>query len=339
MDNKDLRYLLKSFSSEQPLHSILNGIASKLNDTPFPYGLSDANESQVLADEFLEWHDDQTQNWAAVINFMDTHFPYLPKHEHNLWGSEYLIEYQKNIINHRVDFITGEQPWWIAKALESVYDGTIYQVDNAISHIYSELSRRGEAKDTLIIVTSDHGEGFGERSRIIPNFRIVGHAAGLHEILTHVPLLVQFPGQSNSSKINEVATIRKIYHLIEQAVDGDYTQNILCPDQVLSFADMTDRIEQLSAENAAGELDPTDFSRQMYAVYRNADTGVNKFIKSGKSKCLVQIRDAHEAMLIDTQDNNKIVESVYDNLDHNTSNTSTTISQDTEKHLENLGYL
>lgn len=335
----NIKYILESLDSEQPLHSLLNGAASKLDSTVFPYGLSEPNESQVLTDKFLNWHGNQTQDWAAVINFMDTHFPYLPKKKHNLWGNDDLLQYQENITNPRIDFLTGEQPWWIAKALESVYDGTIRQVDQAISRIYSELSRRGEVEDTLIIITSDHGEGFGERSRIIPDFRIVGHAAGLHEMLTHVPLLVQFPGQRDPSTINEVATIRKIYDLIEQFVDGNYTQDVLCPENVLSFASLTDRIEQLSAENAVGKLERTDLPGKMYAVYRNTDNGVNKYVKFGDSKNLIRIRNAHEAMLVDAQINNELIESVYDDLDYNASDTSTKISQDTSKHLEDLGYL
>ncbi len=331
--------MLSSLASEQPIRSVLNGAAFKLDNTAFPYGLSEPNESQILAEKFLNWHENQTQSWAAVVNFMDTHFPYLPKNKYNLWGDNDLLKIQESITNHRVDFLTGEQPWWIAKALESVYDGTIYQVDQAISQIYSELSRRGDIEDTLIIVTSDHGEGFGERSRAIPDLRIVGHAAGLHELLTHVPLLVQFPGQNNSLTINEVATIRKIYYLIEQAMGGNYDPDILSPEYVLSFANLTGRIEQLSAENAVGELDLSDFPKKMYALYENDGDCVNKIIKYGGSKCLIRIRDSQESILVRTQANTELIESVYDDLDHNVSDTSTTISQDTAKHLKDLGYL
>lgn len=335
----NINYLRESLRSDQPIRSLMNGVALKTDGTKFPYNLSQPNESQLLSEKFLEWQNEQTQDWAAVINFMDTHFPYMPNNEHNRWGDEELFEYQKKITNHRVDFLVGEQPWWISRALESLYDGTIHQVDQAISQIYAELSRRGDVEDTLIIVTSDHGEGFGECSRIVPGFRIVAHAAGLHELLTHVPLLVQFPGQTSSTTVDKVSGIRKIYHLIEQVVDGEYDHEILCPEHVLSYAELSDRFEQLSTETSEGNFDYTDLSKEMHAVYENAEDRVNKYVQWGDSKSRIQIRDAQASMLVDTQIETDLIESRYDELEVNTDNTDAELTENTEKHLKDLGYL
>lgn len=335
----NLGYLRESIRSERTIHSLINGVAAKLDGTNFPYHLSQPNESEILSEKFLQWQKTQEQDWAAVINFMDTHFPYTPEGSHNLWGNEDILSYQEEITNHRVDFLTGEKPWWVARSFEALYDGTIHQVDQAISDIYSELSRRGEAEETLIIVTSDHGEGFGERSRVIPDFRIVAHAAGLHELLLHVPLLVQFPRQTESLEVSKVSGLRNIARLIEQAVDGKYDQEVLCPDHVLSYAELSDRINQLSKENAEGDLDHADFPKRMYAVYENTDNGTNKHVQWDESTSLIQIRDAHESMLVDTQIDSDLVQSQYDNLEYNVENTDLEIAANTEKHLEDLGYL
>lgn len=336
--NGKLNYFRQSIHSQHPFLSILNGVSYQLDRTRF-YSLSQPNESQLLAEKFLQWQNSQTEDWAAVINFMDTHFSYLPEHKYNHWGADELFNYQKRITNHRVDFLSNEQPWWIAKALESLYDGTIRQVDDAISQIYSTLSSRGELEDTLMIVTSDHGEGFGERSRIIPNFRIVAHAGGLHESLLHVPLIVKFPGQSDSSTVNELASLRKIAELIQEFATGSCNEEILCPEYVLSFAELTDRFEQLSAETSTGEFDFEGLPEQMYCVYENKPDCVNKYVRYGEKTNLIKVRDAHNSMLAETVTDSTIVDSIYDDLEWNITQNSTKLDTHTTKHLEDLGYL
>jgi arylsulfatase A-like enzyme len=71
--------------------------------------------------------------------------------------------------------------------LEALYDGEITYHDDQIVRLHDALKRMGLLDDTLIIVTSDHGEEFFEHGK-------VGHGHSLYEELLHVPLLVRLPG-------------------------------------------------------------------------------------------------------------------------------------------------
>lgn len=66
------------------------------------------------------------------------------------------------------------------------YEQEVARADAAIGALVSELKRRGLYEDTLIVVTSDHGEALGEHGR-------VGHVETLYDELLQVPLVIRLP--------------------------------------------------------------------------------------------------------------------------------------------------
>jgi arylsulfatase A-like enzyme len=60
-------------------------------------------------------------------------------------------------------------------------------VDALIAELLGDLREAGELEDTLVIVTSDHGEELHEHGQI-------GHARSLHSELLRVPLVLAGPG-------------------------------------------------------------------------------------------------------------------------------------------------
>ncbi len=71
--------------------------------------------------------------------------------------------------------------------LIDLYDGEIAYNDAQLQRLLDELSTRGLLDDTILIVVSDHGEEFGERTGAISH----GHP-NLHRELTHVPMILSW---------------------------------------------------------------------------------------------------------------------------------------------------
>jgi arylsulfatase A-like enzyme len=71
--------------------------------------------------------------------------------------------------------------------LETRYRGEVSFVDAALGAIMDRLERDGLAGDTILIVTSDHGEEFGEHGGI-------GHMVTLYDEMLRVPLIWSRPG-------------------------------------------------------------------------------------------------------------------------------------------------
>lgn len=76
--------------------------------------------------------------------------------------------------------------------LRALYDGEVTYFDACYAALEDGLARLGIADDTAIVLTSDHGEGLGERGNN------TGHAYSLNHELTWVPLLV-FGGAVSST--------------------------------------------------------------------------------------------------------------------------------------------
>jgi len=70
------------------------------------------------------------------------------------------------------------------------YDQEIAYLDGQVGALFEALRARGIYDDALIIVTSDHGEAFGEHDN-------VGHGQTLYQEEIRVPLLVKYPGSSS----------------------------------------------------------------------------------------------------------------------------------------------
>lgn len=78
--------------------------------------------------------------------------------------------------------------------LVDLYDESILALDHALGELVDQLAARGLLERTLIIITSDHGESWGEHGMIY-------HGHSLYWEQTHVPLLVRWPGARHAGTV------------------------------------------------------------------------------------------------------------------------------------------
>jgi glucan phosphoethanolaminetransferase (alkaline phosphatase superfamily) len=72
------------------------------------------------------------------------------------------------------------------------YDNGIIQADEIIYQILQQLATKGYLKDTLVVVTSDHGEYLGEQGQF-------SHGRGVDEVALRIPLIfLRFGGKFNT---------------------------------------------------------------------------------------------------------------------------------------------
>ena len=118
--------------------------------------------SEGIATQFLQWQSAHAGHpFFAFLNFLDVH-------EH-----------------HRPGRIPPEVPE-VTPKMDGYDDATVY-VDSVIQALQDSLAGRGLLNHTLIIVTADHGEQFGEHG-------INGHGNSLYMQVVRVPLLLRYPG-------------------------------------------------------------------------------------------------------------------------------------------------
>jgi arylsulfatase A-like enzyme len=71
----------------------------------------------------------------------------------------------------------------------AAYDGAIAYVDDQLMTLVAELDRRGLSQNTIVIVTSDHGESLGEHG-------LYGHQSSLYHEQIEVPLIIRWLGKT-----------------------------------------------------------------------------------------------------------------------------------------------
>jgi arylsulfatase A-like enzyme len=133
------------------------------------------------------------------LNYMDAHHPYAPPPPFDRrfpgWESPVLADDWRTLIedvNERKRRITDSQR---AYGL-SQYDGALAYLDSQIALLFEHLRRAGIYDDALVVVTSDHGEAFGEKD-------LMEHGVSVYQNQVHVPLIVKWPGQKHADVVDE----------------------------------------------------------------------------------------------------------------------------------------
>lgn len=341
-----LNYFRHCLDSNTPLKSLANGVVTKLAwDYPryLPDALTASTPAEVYSDLFLDWEDDQDDPWAACLNFMDGHLPYEPNSDSDIWGGKKLQSLQDEMKDQVWEFNGGQRPWWQRKALEGLYDGTIRQMDHQIARIIKTLDERDVLNDTLVVVTSDHGEGFGEPSRVRPGARVAAHGAGIHEVLLHVPLVVRVPGQNESRRISEVASLTQFPAVVRSLLEDEWDDGAFVPDEPVIAS--SHGLEEPMEERARKYCDDLwRFNGDARAVYRDDKAGfVRKDVTWRDEDASVLICDAKAASKTEDKDARGRVESAFENIeDLGVSDDSEglgDVDEATQKRLEDLGYV
>lgn len=343
-----VEYLKHCLERDDTLKSIANGVFTKLAwDYPrlLPDRFQSSTPARVYGDLFLDWEADQDGPWAACVNFMDGHLPYLPDEEYDNWGGKKLRKLQDEMDDQVWEFNGEQRPWWQRKALEGLYDGTIRQMDAEIERVIGVLKQRGVLDDTLIVITSDHGEGFGELSRIRgdrdsprPNARVAAHGAGIHEVLTHIPLVVQHPEQSDTERVSEAASLTQFSSVVDNAIEGKI--NTFVPDGsvVASSYGLEEPMEE-RAKRYTGDF--YRFNGDARAVYVGNSDEVTKWLSWRDKRATVQVNGPKSSYKLSNDDTGRVDET-FDKLVNLgvriDSEGIAGVDEATKQRLEDLGY-
>lgn len=155
---------------------------------------ADLSVSSFLTNEFLDWHESQNNPWCAHLSYLRPHPPYSAAGEYSTMydGTELgdVIDVAKDTHPlHRalLDIDSAAAPTEKEKLLKlrAQYFGMISEVDAQLGRVFQALQERGDWENTVIIVTSDHGEMLGDHG--------LKEKMGYWEQAFHVPCVIRVP--------------------------------------------------------------------------------------------------------------------------------------------------
>lgn len=143
---------------------------------------------------------DRGQPFFAFLNYMDAHDPYLlPPDARRHFGvrPKTLADYQT-----LRGWIAEER--WVPNPAQvtlarDAYDDCIAYLDDQLGRLFHELEALGALENTIVIVTADHGEHFGEHQ--LDGKPVFGHRATLYQPEIHVPLFLVSPGKVPAGRV------------------------------------------------------------------------------------------------------------------------------------------
>ncbi|HIF62957.1 MAG TPA: hypothetical protein EYG16_07715 [Deltaproteobacteria bacterium] len=166
-------------------------------DQGFATYVDDAGKAPLIAQRFLSWLDQADDRpFFAYLHFLDVHWPYEPI---GLLGSRGISDADRNRV---ASWGVESRRWWLLREgvrdgelelddtdlalLRRLYQAELTELDAVLGHLFEVLRARGIWDEMLVIVTSDHGEGFMEHGRL-------DHGYAQYDELLRVPLILRLP--------------------------------------------------------------------------------------------------------------------------------------------------
>jgi len=224
----------------------------------------------------LNWIDqDGDKPFFVFMNYFDVHDPYTPPEPYR---SKYAsVPNPGGLIN---GFMERYHPELTPEQLQSeidAYDGSISYVDDQIKNLFGELEQRGLFENTIVIITSDHGESLGEHG-------LLQHSASLYLEEIHVPLIVWGIDNIPAGKVINTpvsltalpATILSLTNSIEETFPGPSLSLLLIkddnaatnwPNPISEVAQMDGAAEQNPSTH--GEMKSVVDAETQYIVHEN----------------------------------------------------------------------
>jgi arylsulfatase A-like enzyme len=175
----------------------------------------------------LDWlTKDPDKPFFVMLNYFDVHDPYVPPEPfRSIFAT---TDEPGGLINtdwdmdHVYQSMTPEQ----LQGEIDAYDGAIAYVDENIGQFISEMQKQGLLNNTILVVTSDHGEMFGEHG-------LLHHANSLYQEIIHVPLIFIWPDHIPSGKrISLPVSLASLPATLMELVDIDHNRQFPGPSLV-----------------------------------------------------------------------------------------------------------
>ena len=166
-----------------------------------------AEEGEDLL-KLLEAYKDR--RFFIWYHYHGLHLPYNPKNPYDKIFQEDIISgkstdsesvsvvKQKSVIkNNSINFDNADK-----KVIVALYDGQARQLDDYIGQLTERMKKWGILDNTIIIMTSDHGEELFEHG-------FIGHAstslnAKLYDEIIHIPLIIWWPKKVKHKVVDEL---------------------------------------------------------------------------------------------------------------------------------------
>jgi arylsulfatase A-like enzyme len=204
--NNWLRQL--GYRSDNPWHDFANSVEGENGEVLSGWSMRNArrparvkeaqSETAYMTDRALAFLDEAGEGpWCLHLSYIKPHWPYIaPAPYHAMYGPQHVIPANRSEAE-RTDphpvmaaFMAHEESAnfsrdEVRETVIPTYMGLISQCDHHIGRVLAHLDKRGMHDNTIVVVTSDHGDYLGDHW--------LGEKDLFHEEVVRIPLIIVDP--------------------------------------------------------------------------------------------------------------------------------------------------
>ncbi|MGB1309626.1 MAG: sulfatase-like hydrolase/transferase [Leucothrix sp.] len=204
-------YLIaKGYDSDNPWHDYANSGIDDNGEIASGWMMMHANKPANIREEdsetpymtgrcinFIDQMSTQDTPWMCHLSYIKPHWPYIvPEPYHSLYGKDDIIPVNRHD-NEKIDthpiyaqFMNNAvgKAFQRDEVLDTVipaYMGLIKQADDQLGRLFTHLEETGRFDDTMIVITSDHGDYMGDHW--------LGEKDLFHEPSVRIPMIIYDP--------------------------------------------------------------------------------------------------------------------------------------------------
>lgn len=222
----------------------------------------------VVADRAIEYIDGfGSRPYFLFLNFFDPHAPYWPPAPFNegLQQATALSKISGDFVERleagekarSVDGLDASERIAL-DAARAGYDAEIRYMDHHVGRVLAAVEDGERARETLVVITGDHGESFGEHY-------LLSHGAHLYEDNVRVPLIVRYPGSPRvGSRIDTPVQNHRVFATVLSMIglplpDGVRTEGLDENDGTI--------LTEVQRDPANVQIFGSFFDRDLRAIY------------------------------------------------------------------------
>jgi arylsulfatase A-like enzyme len=173
--------------------------ASKVTDRLSTHDNFGRRSAEEINAAFLKWvaRAEPGRPFFAFLNYFDAHAPYLPPVP---FATRFSSDFpSRHLGSQRLDTWGADD----VTRFRDAYDEAIAYLDSQLEHLFRAIESTPRLEDTVVIITSDHGEQFGEHG-------LLDHSNSLYLPLLHVPLVIAGPGVGAGQRVEGPVSLRDV---------------------------------------------------------------------------------------------------------------------------------
>jgi arylsulfatase A-like enzyme len=195
-----LRYLVtETVDEDSRLYKYLRRAYHYFRTSSGSTDYADAPEINERAFEWLDGHWSGEKPFFLWAHYMDPHYPFYPPSEFR--DDDRSVSTSRAVtLNGKMHEESDQLTERDVADLRHLYRGDVRYTDYHFGRLVEGLRERDLYDDTVFVVTSDHGEMFGEHGQY-------GHPPSVSNEILHVPLIVFGPGLPSDVTVSSTCSL------------------------------------------------------------------------------------------------------------------------------------